>query len=333
MIKEIQIENIGPIAQMDCKSLGGINLIIGPNQSGKTFLLKSLYASLKTVEMYKRGMEKRTEKEILAEKLYWTFQSESLGNIVRKSTSRLSFMMKSSTNEEFFFSFGPSTETRVTNVENTFAPRSSNTVFIPAKEIISIRRAIIELRENAQFGFEEPYADLAKSLERSYKGRNCQNFSEARQRIDDLIGGRLEYDEKKGDWKFIDKSRRTFEINMASEGVKKISILEVLLGNHYLDEESVIIIDELEANLHPAMITRLLQIIWTLSEVGVQFFISTHSYFVIKRLYVMAHQKEVDIPVISFDEGACTVANLKEEMPKNPIIEESIALYRDEISL
>jgi hypothetical protein len=54
---------------------------------------------------------------------------------------------------------------------------------------------------------------------------------------------------------------------------------------------------------------------------------------VIKRLYIMAHQKDMDVPVISFDQGACTVANLKDEMPKNPIIEESIALYKDEISL
>jgi AAA15 family ATPase/GTPase len=333
MIQDIWMENMGPIRQMDCPNLGHINLIIGPNQSGKTFLLKSLYASLKTVELYQRGKEKRSDKEILADKLYWTFQPESLGNIVRKGASQLSFRMKARRGQKFAFSFGPSTDTKVTNLDNTFAPRSSNTIFIPAKEIISIRDIIIEMREEARFGFEEPYSDLAKSLKRTYRGRNYAKFSEARQHLNDIIGGRLEYDEKKNDWKFRDNSRRLFEINMASEGVKKLSILEVLLGNHYLDDHSVIIIDELEANLHPAMITRMLQIVRMLSECGVQFFISTHSYFVIKRLYIMAHQNDMDIPVISFDQGACTMANLREEMPHNPIIEESIALYRDEISL
>jgi AAA15 family ATPase/GTPase len=326
MIQEIRIENVGPIGRMGCNNLGGINLIIGPNQSGKTFLLKSLYAALKTIELYKRGKEKRSDKEILGEKLYWTFQPESLGDIVQKGASQLLFSMKSSKEEVFSFSFGPATDTKVVNVENTFAPRSSNSIFIPAKEIISIRDIILEMREEARFGFEEPYSDLAKSLKRTSKGRNYAKFSQARQSIDDMIGGRLEYDEKKQDWKFRDKNKRLFDINMASEGVKKVSILEVLLGNHYLDDKSVIIIDELEANLHPSMITRLLQTILMLSEAGVQFFISTHSYFVIKRLYIMAHQKDMDVPVISFDQGVCTIANLKDEMPKNPIIEESIAL-------
>lgn len=333
MIQEIRIENVGPIGRMGCNNLGGINLIIGPNQSGKTFLLKSLYAALKTIELYKRGKEKRSDKEILGEKLYWTFQPESLGDIVQKGTSQLQFSMKSTKGEDFSFSFGPATDTKVVNVENTFAPRSSNSIFIPAKEIISIRDIILEMREEARFGFEEPYSDLAKSLKRTSKGRNYAKFSQARQSIDDMIGGRLEYDEKKQDWKFRDKNKRLFDINMASEGVKKVSILEVLLGNHYLDDKSVIIIDELEANLHPSMITRLLQTVMMLAEAGVQFFISTHSYFVIKRLYIMAHQKDMDVPVISFDQGVCTIANLKDEMPKNPIIEESIALYKDEISL
>lgn len=332
MIKSITITNLGPITNLRCNNLGRINLVIGPNQSGKTFLLKSLYASLKTVELYKRRKENRTDSEILSEKLYWTFQSESLGNIVQKGKSQMAFSMKSS-KEEFEFSLGPSTEKKISVRKNTFNPTNSNTIFIPAKEIISIRDIILEMREDARFGFEEPYSDLAKSLKRTSKGRNYKAFSDARQSINNILGGKLEYDEVKKEWKFRDKSRRLFEINTTSEGVKKISILDVLLGNHYLDNNSTIIIDEIEANLHPAMINRFLETIYILSEAGLQFFISTHSYFVIKRLYIMAHKKGMNIPVLSFDQGNCTIANLKEEMPKNPIIDESIALYKEEISL
>ena len=64
MIKSIRIDNLGPIPQMHSGALSGINLIIGPNQSGKTFLLKALYAALKTIEQYKRGKENRLDKEI-----------------------------------------------------------------------------------------------------------------------------------------------------------------------------------------------------------------------------------------------------------------------------
>ena len=37
MIKRINVDNLGAISQLDTGVLGKINLIIGPNQSGKTF--------------------------------------------------------------------------------------------------------------------------------------------------------------------------------------------------------------------------------------------------------------------------------------------------------
>ena len=333
MIKSIRIENLGPIPQMHSGTLSGINLIIGPNQSGKTFLLKALYAALKTIEQYKRGKDNRLDKEILSDKLYWTFQASELGNIVRKGQNAMSFSMKSDKKEEFAYSFGPST-TKMANIDkNSFAPRSSNTVFIPAKEILSIRDIIIEAKDENQFGFEEPYSDLAKALSRTQKGKNFDSFAQARDIVSNMVGGRLEYDEDKKEWQFRDNDRRIYEVSTTSEGVKKLSILDILLGNRYLDNQSVIIIDEIEANLHPSMISRFLDAIYMLAESGVQFFISSHSYFVIKRLYILAHRCDFSIPVLSFDKGVCTVNDLRDEMPQNPIIDESIALYKAEISL
>lgn len=333
MIKSLSIDNLGPITQLRSGSLGGINLIIGPNQSGKTFLLKSLYAGLKTVELYKRGKENRLDREILSDKLYWTFQASELGSIVRKGENSMTFEMVSNKDEELKYSFGPSTTKMATIDKNTFAPRSSNTVFIPAKEILSIKDIIIEAKEDNRFGFEEPYSDLAKALSRTQKGKNYDSFAQARVKVSNMVGGRLEYNEDKKEWQFRDNDRKIYEVATTSEGVKKLSILDILLGNHYLDPHSVIIIDEIEANLHPSMIARFLEVICKLAETGIQFFIASHSYFVIKRLYILAHQKNYDIPVLSFDKGVCTVSNLKVEMPDNPIIKESIALYKDEISL
>lgn len=333
MIKNISIDHLGPISELRCNNIGTINLVIGPNQSGKTFLLKALFAALKTVEQYKRSKSIRSDKEILSDRLYWTFQTEALGNIVQKGQSMMSFSMKSESGKEFAYSFGPSTVKKVNIDKNSFPQTNSKTVFIPAKEIISIRDIILELKDDDRFGFEEPYSDLAKSLKPPYKGRNYKAFSDARQSVADMICGRLEYNESKEEWQFKDSKRRVYEINTTSEGVKKMAILDVLLGNHYLDNHSIIIIDEIEANLHPSMITRFLETIKMLADAGIQFFISSHSYFVIKRLYIMAHKYDMDIPVLSFDEGTCSMANLKVEMPKNAIIDESIALYRDEISL
>lgn len=155
---------------MDAENLGRVNLIIGPNQTGKTFLLKAHFSAVKTIETYKRGKEIRTDKEILYDKLYWTFQASELGNIVKKGEKSLSFTIKSVQGEEFAYSFGQATTKLATVDKNTFAPRTSNSVFIPAKEIISIKDIILEAKDENRFGFEEPYSDLAKALNRTQKG-------------------------------------------------------------------------------------------------------------------------------------------------------------------
>ena len=84
-------------------------------------------------------------------------------------------------------------------------------------------------------------------------------------------------------------------IGATSEGIKKLSILDRLLSNGYLTKNSIVFIDELEAALHPRAICDFLDMIAAISEVmGIQFFITTHSYFVIKKLYLIAMKQKPD---------------------------------------
>ena len=78
MIEEIEVKNFGPISGLNINNLGKINLLIGPNRSGKTMLLKALYCAQRTIELTGRGKNPRSGKDILADKLYWTFQVEKI---------------------------------------------------------------------------------------------------------------------------------------------------------------------------------------------------------------------------------------------------------------
>ncbi len=332
MIKSIHLSSFGPIKEASCDKLGQINLFIGHNGSGKTFLLKALYSALKTVEAFRRGKEQRTDKEILSDKLYWTFQSPTLGELVRKGDNSLQFSMKSDKNEDFTYSFGPATTKSITMLTNSFEPKSDNTIFLPAKEILSLRDVILEARENfTAFGFDDAYYDLAKALRPTTKGRNVKSFSDARKKLGEVVGGRIGYDEVQRSWFFYGENNKKFDLSITSEGIKKISILDALLGNHYLSKGSIVIIDEAEANLHPEMIARFMDIVYMLAKGGLQFFIASHSYFVIKKLYILAQQHRASIPIWSFEGGEALRYDLREEMPENAIISESIRLYKEEI--
>jgi len=335
MINSLELKNFGPIHQFKCEKLGNINLIIGGNGTGKTILLKALYSAMRTLEEYKRGNEPRNASEILADKLYWTFEIEKIGDLVSKGADEpLSFKLRFD-GQEFYYRFGKDTTKSIQTLENHVRPRISNSIFLPTKEVLSLHHIILQSRELSKtFGFDDTYLDLARALRQPPTGgRNYQQFAMSRKNLSEILEGKVEYDEKLGRWQFK-KGNQRFPIGVTAEGIKKISILDTLLGNRYLDQNSVIFIDEPESALHPAAISKFLDIIAMLAEFGIQFFMASYSYFVIKKLFLIAQKNEkLLIPIISVKDDSWDIANLREGLPDNPIIDESIQLYKEEVEL
>ena len=352
MINRINLKNFGPLSKFDWGNLGPINLIVGDNGAGKTFLLKAIYCAMRTLEEYKRGNDPRTASEILAENLYWTFQPDKIGDLVTKGgsgalSSRVQFDQK-----DFIYSFGKNTTKRISSLVNHVPPRRTNSIFLPAKEALSLQGVILKSREQDKvFGFDNTYLDLARALRPSElsapaycpphenhidfvkePGWISNEFAESRRKLEGIVGGRVEYDEMSGQWHFKTGNQK-FSIGVTSEGNKKIAILETLLGNRYLDTNSIVLIDEPESALHPEAISDLLDIVAVLAERGIQFFLASHSYFVVKKLYLIAQKKNLSIPVISPYCDQWSAENLKDGMPENSIIDESIRLYKEEVDL
>jgi len=333
MITRLELANFGPLAKVDWKNLGCINLVIGGNGSGKTFLLKALYSAMRTLEEYKRGDAPRSASEILAEKLHWTYQADKIGDLVAKGgDGHLSFRCWVD-GKDFGYSFGKDTTKQISALENQVIPRASNSIFLPAKEVLSLHNIILESREkDLRFGFDDTYYDLAKAL-RIYpqQGKNYAEFAKSKQSLEAMFGGKVEYDVGSAKWSFR-KGNQRFPIGVTAEGVKNIAILDTLLSNRYLDLQSVVFMDEPESALHPKALTTLLDIVAMLAERGIQFFMASHSYFVVKKLFLIAQEKGFSIPVIAADENGWHSADLKDGMPDNAIIDESIRLYEQEVT-
>lgn len=334
MLNRIELKNFGPLSKLNWGNLGSINLIVGGNGTGKTFLLKAVYSAMRTLEEYKRGNERRTDAELLAEKLYWIFQPDKIGDLVTKGADGALSSTVQIDRHNFVYSFGKDTTKQISSLENHVPPRPSNSIFLPAKEVLSLHQIILKSREQDKaFGFDDTYLDLARALRQStQKGKNDDQFAQSRQSLEDIFGGRVEYDETSGRWQFK-KGNLKFPIGVTSEGIKKLAILDTLLANRYLDTNSIVFIDEPESSLHPVAVSQLLDIVAVLAERGIQFFLASHSYFVVKKLYLIAQKRRLSIPVISALNGQWTPADLKDGMPENSIIDESIRLYREEVGL
>lgn len=335
MIESVSLRNFGPIADLKVNSLGKINLLIGPNRSGKTLLLKALYCAQRTIELTGRGKNPKSDKDTLSSKLYWTFQVDRLGQLVRRpNNGPLSFSMREADGNIFEYTFGADTETKIVKLDGNPKTRNSNSVFIPAKEVLSLLNLIKESHDvKMEFGFDETYYDLAMALTPTTQGKIAKPFLQVRERLESALGGHIVYSKDKQAWQYI-QGKNTYDIHMTSEGTKKIAIFDTLIGNHFLTKESIVFIDEPESGLHPGLLIELLDIIGELARYGMQFFIASHSYFVIKKLYLLANTIKMTIPVISFDhKGGNEISDLKDGMPENPIIDQSVKLYEEELSL
>jgi len=99
------------------------------------------------------------------------------------------------------------------------------------------------------------------------------------------LHGVVDFDEKTGQWYFWEGNKK-FAITITSEGIKKLAIFNRLLANRYLRNSSIIFIDEPEASLHPKAISQFMEILYKLAQGGMQIFMATHSYFVIKKIYL-----------------------------------------------
>ena len=285
MINRIDLKNFGPLSNFHWRNLGPINLIVGGTGAGKTFLLKAIYCTMRTLEQYKRGDDQRPAAEILREKLYWTFQPDKIGDLVTKGAGDALSSMMLFDQQDFIYSFGKKTSKRIASLETHVSPRTSNSIFLPAKEVLSLHQIILKSREQDRtFGFDDTYLDLARALRQGESGPaafiqphenrldfvgepdwDYTEFSKSRESLEGMLGGRVEYDETSGRWQFKTGNQK-FPIGVTSEGIKKIAILDTLLGNRYLDTNSIVLIDEPESALHPVAISDLLDIVAVLAE-------------------------------------------------------------------
>lgn len=136
--------------------------------------------------------------------------------------------------------------------------------------------------------WREINALLKKPPQRGYK-RTINNL--IRENIqgdasfnDDYFDGGFTYKRKDG---------QEFDLMECATGIKSFSMLQLLLKNRFIDENTLLIIDEPEAHLHPQWIVEYARIIVLLHKrVGVKFFIASHSTDMVSAIRYLAEKEK-----------------------------------------
>lgn len=96
----------------------------------------------------------------------------------------------------------------------------------------------------------------------------------------EILHGEAVYDDESinDDITFRREDGEVFSLFDCATGVKSFSILQLLYKNGYLKNDTLLIVDEPEAHLHPQWIVEYARLILLLhKEMGVKFFIASHS--------------------------------------------------------
>jgi predicted ATP-dependent endonuclease of OLD family len=351
MIQKAIFKNFLGHESITFDNLSGITLIIGENDTCKTGLLKMLYAVAKSLEIAHKKQPKNgvSFKKILGEKIDTTFQprKSGIGELVMKGSAdkklAMDFHFKGSKYaQQIKFSFGETTTQVINDCTEVIEPMTEpmNALFIPAKEVLTAFRAIKFTRDpNFLLGFDDTYFDLIKSLEiPTQKGRIKDNLVDVNNHLEALFEGLIH--QKEGDDAFLfKKGNAEFGMSLTAEGIKKMGIITTLIRNRQLGKNTILFFDEPETALHPKAIRKLTEMLVSMSKAGVQIFMATHCYFVIKQLCIAAKREKIDITCCSLEKSAenkkiiPVFNNLLDGMPDNPIIEEALKMFDEEVNL
>ena len=343
MISELHFQNIAIFEDFEWNGLGSVNLVIGENDTGKSHLLKLLYAVTRSLQEHQRRQRSDAPRwsEVLSQKLRWVFQPPdfSIGELVRKGERKLRVNCRVC-GEPVFFAFGEKTTKQINDASVAPKPgQEIRTLFFPPKEVLTPRKAIITLREQQEVaGFGDTYYDLAKALgHATTRGRIQANLDAVLNRLEDLFEGTIEQE----DDEFVFKrgqGPKKFSMSQTAEGVKKIGLIAHLIRNRNIKSGSVLFFDEPAAHLHPQAAIAFVEMLYEMSKAGIQLFVATHSYLVLKQFELLAREHRDQTPLCVLSPAGsggvnADFADLRDRIPQNSIVDASVGLFDREIEM
>jgi ABC-type transport system involved in cytochrome c biogenesis ATPase subunit len=340
-LTRVELEQFTAFASLELDLCRGINVLVGANGTGKTHLMKVCYVACDV---------SRSPADDFAQKLVGVFMpsGRSLRRLVRQQGGadgeaairvwRGALKLESSfssrpgpvpgTVSAFFTDDDP-------DQMKAWAREPVECVYVPVKEMLSSGPGFRSLYARREVHFEAVYNDI---LDRAYLPASRGPVDSAREelaaRLQTAIGGEVAVENEEF---FLRGEQENIEFSLLSEGVRKLALLWLLIRNDVISPGSVLFWDEPETNLNPKLFGVLMDVFLELQRNGVQIFLATHDYVVLKELDLRAREADQVAFHALYREDetgeiACATSNSYRDVHPNAIADTFTDLYDREIA-
>lgn len=345
MLDQVVIRNLTVFKQAEISFSPGLNVIVGENGSGKSHLLKAIYALIATSAQ--EGLKaqgdlptKAVLQKAFADKLIGVLRPESLGRIVRRKQGRdrceveLCFQ-DSSLNTKVSWATNSKSDVQIEQLPVQWQEKSP--VFLPTREVLSQYHWLPQLYRTAHVDIEENIVDLCDLLGAlALKGPREKGIAQLVAPLEAAMGGKVLLDQNGRFYLNIPGSGK-MEISLVAEGLRKLAMVARLISTGSLLDKGYLFWDEPEANLNPKLIRLVATLLMDLSHHGIQVIVASHSFFLLKELDLLSRQNDQAIHYIGLSEGeegaAVQQVGTLAELDHLTTLDEELAQYDRELEL
>lgn len=310
MITRFKASNFTVFTDLNVTFSPGINIIIGQNGTGKTHLMKAIYSASCLID---KKIDTPFDRKING-----VFTPNSIGRLVHRSVGRNSgsisvFRQKDNEAKERSISLKLTNQNKAEVKQNGWSiDENVEAIFIPVKDMLANAPGFRSLFSQKKLSYEEIYLDIIdKAFIPIARGKLSPERETLLSILNEAMSGRVI---EKNETFYLKNKNGELEFPLLAEGFRKLGLLYRLIQNESLTHGTMLFWDEPEANLNPLLSQTVVKILIELSRLGVQIFIATHDYVLLKEFqlatteqdnvmyHVLYHNENGDIAHSAFDD-------------------------------
>ena len=289
-LTRVRLKSFTAFQDLDLTLSPGINVLVGANGTGKTHLMKACYAACEVSKSGESFIDKLVNIFLPSGRGHWRLvKRQRRGSNATVEVYRGEQCLRTSlSNRAVIARYADTQQNR------RWGDSRIESVYIPVKEMLANAPGFRSLYGNREIHFESVYSDILDRAFLPEPRRQSPVFQPLLRKLQEGIGGRVSIENEE----FFLSARKggSIEFTLLAEGFRKLGLLWLLIRNGALSKGSVLFWDEPETNLNPKLYRMLMHVLLELQRNGVQVFLATHDYVILKELDL----QKTDVDKVAF---------------------------------